>query len=154
VVQPLPSRRELLKRAGNGFGLLALAHLLDRDGVLASDAAAAAAIRERGGLVAADGGPLAPKPSHFTPRAKSVIWLFINGGPSHVDTWDWKPELVKRDGQKLDGLDPTTGFFAQEVGPIMKSPFRFAQHGESGALVSEIFPQLAQHVDDFAFIHS
>jgi uncharacterized protein DUF1501 len=145
-----PSRRELLARAGNGFGLLALAHLLDRDGALVKSAAAAGGPDNE----SAAHGPLAPKLPHFPARAKSVIWLFINGGPSHVDTWDWKPELEKRDGQPLDGLDPTTGFFAKEVGPIMKSPFRFAQHGESGAFVSEIFPELARHVDDLAFIHS
>jgi hypothetical protein len=134
---PLSSRREWLKRCGNGFGLLALAHLLDR---------------ERGGLTA--GGPLDPRAPHFAAKAKSVIWIFVNGGPSHVDTWDWKPELEKRDGQPLDGLDPKTGFFVNEVGPLMKSPFRFAQHGESGSWVSEIFPNLARHVDRIAFVHS
>ncbi|HEV8062696.1 MAG TPA: DUF1501 domain-containing protein, partial [Gemmataceae bacterium] len=86
--------------------------------------------------------------------AKNVIWLFMNGGPSHVDTWDYKPELAKRDGQDLKGFDKTTGFFADQVGPVMKSPFRFAQHGQSGAWVSELFPAMAQHVDKMAFIHS
>ncbi len=148
------TRRDLLRRAGNGFGLLALAQLLDRDGLLVKSASAAA----RGALVdpgsALAGGPLEPKLGHFPARAKSVIWLFINGGPSHVDTWDWKPELEKRDGQTLDGFDARTGFFVNEVGPLMKSPFKFAQHGESGSWVSELFPNLARHVDDFAFIHS
>jgi hypothetical protein len=147
--QELPSRRELLRRAGNGFGLLALAHLLGSEASARPDPARP--LREG---VGGDDGPLAPKAPHFAPRATSVIWLFINGGPSHVDTWDWKPELAKRDGQSLDGLDPTTGFFAKEVGPLMKSPFAFAQHGESGAFVSEIFPNLARHVDDIAFVHS
>jgi hypothetical protein len=146
--QELPSRRELLRRAGNGFGLLALAHLLGSEASARPDPARP--FREGGG----DDGPLAPRSPHFAPRATSVIWLFINGGPSHVDTWDWKPELARRDGQSLDGLDPTTGFFAKEVGPLMKSPFAFAQHGESGAFVSEIFPNLARHVDDIAFVHS
>jgi len=149
--QELPSRRELLRRAGNGFGLLALAHLLGSEASARPDPARP--LRE-GGVVGGDDGPLAPKAPHFAPRATSVIWLFINGGPSHVDTWDWKPELARRDGQSLDGLDPTTGFFAKEVGPLMKSPFAFAQHGESGAFVSEIFPNLARHVDDIAFVHS
>src|SRR5262249_31151466 len=129
-----------------------VADLLDRDGELVKAAAAAAGAADDASPSA--GGPLAPKLPHFAPRAKSVIWLFINGGPSHVDTWDWKPELARRDGQPLDGLDPTTGFFAKEVGPLMKSPFAFAQHGESGAWVSEIFPHLARHVDDLAFVHS
>jgi hypothetical protein len=98
--------------------------------------------------------PMAPKPSHFPAKAKSVIWLFMNGGPSHVDTWDYKPELTKRDGKELEGFDPTTGFFAGAVGPIMKSPFQFAQHGQSGAWVSEIFPNLARHIDKMAFLKS
>src|SRR5262245_5611630 len=138
------SRREFLSRAGNGFGLVALAGLLDRQGMLATPASAADAPRN----------PLAPKPAHFAAKAKSVIWLFINGGPSHVDTWDYKPELERRDGQELPGFDRNTGFFTDQVGPLMKSPFRFRRHGQSGTHVSEIFPNLARHVDDIAFIHS
>ncbi|MBI3853587.1 MAG: DUF1501 domain-containing protein [Verrucomicrobia bacterium] len=136
------SRRDALKRAGAGFGLLALAGLLDQEGLLIPSATAATV------------DPLSPKPSHFNARAKSVIWLFMNGGPSQVDTWDYKPELIKRHGQKLDGIDKFTGFFANEVGPLMKSPFAFAQHGQSGSWVSEIFPNMAKHVDKMAFIHS
>jgi hypothetical protein len=98
--------------------------------------------------------PLAPHPGHHAARAKSVIWLFINGGPSHVDTWDYKPELERRDGQDLTGFDRNTGFFRDQVGPIMRSPFRFRRHGQSGHWVSEIFPNLARHVDKMAFIHS
>jgi hypothetical protein len=71
-----------------------------------------------------------------------------------VDTWDYKPELARRHGQKLDGMDKFTGFFANEVGPLMKSPFEFTRHGQSGSWVSEIFPHLAKHVDKMAFIHS
>jgi hypothetical protein len=85
---------------------------------------------------------------------KRVIWLFINGGPSHVDTWDYKPELEKSDGKELAGFDRFTGFFSNSVGPLMKSPFKFQQHGECGKWVSEIFPNLSQHVDKMAFIHS
>ena len=62
----------------------------------------------------------------------------MNGGPRQVDTWDYKPELEKRDGQELKGFDKNTGFFADQVGPLMKSPFKFAQHGQCGAWVSEI----------------
>jgi hypothetical protein len=80
--------------------------------------------------------------------------MFMNGGPSHVDTWDYKPELVKRDGQELKGFDKKTGFFANAVGPLMKSPFAWKQYGESGSWVSELFPHLAQHVDKMAFLHS
>jgi hypothetical protein len=98
--------------------------------------------------------PLAPRPAHFPARATSVIWLFMNGGPSQVDTWDYKPELARFDGKELPGFDKNTGFFTAQVGPLMKSPFKFARHGESGAWVSEIFPNLAGHVDEMAFIHS
>jgi hypothetical protein len=134
------SRREFLRRAGNGFGLLALAGLLQQQGVIAKPQAPA--------------NPLAPKPAHFPAKARSVIWLFLNGGPSQVDTFDYKPELQKRDGQELKGFDHNTGFFTNQVGPLMKSPFAFQQHGESGAWVSEIFPSIARHVDRLAFIYS
>ena len=134
------SRRAFLRRAGNGMGMLALAQLFQQE---------AAARAPETGL-----NPMAARPSHFPAKAKNVIWLFMNGGPSHVDTWDYKPELAKRDGQDLKGFDKTTGFFADQVGPVMNSPFRFSQHGQSGAWVSELFPALAQHVDKMAFIHS
>ena len=136
------SRREFLRRAGSGFGSLALAGLLAQEGRLANAATA-------GGL-----NPLAPHAGHFPGKAKSVIWLFMNGGPSQVDTWDYKPELEKRDGKELAGFDQATGFFAGQGGPLMKSPFKFAQHGESGAWVSEIFPKMATHVDKMAFVYS
>src|SRR5205085_4330485 len=97
---------------------------------------------------------MSPHPGHFPAKAKNIIWLFMNGGPSQVDTWDYKPELAKHDKQDLKGFDQNTGFFTDQVGPIMKSPFAFQQHGRSGAWVSEIFPNIAKHVDDMAFIHS
>lgn len=137
------SRRALLTRSGGGFGLLALADLLHRNGLLGSAASAAPS-----------SNALAMRDPHFPPRAKAVIYLFMNGGPSQVDTWDYKPELEKRDGQTLDDFDNTTGFFRDQVGGLMKSPFAFAQHGESGTWCSEIFPVLAQQVDKLAFIHS
>ncbi len=135
-----PTRREFLRRVGNGFGLLALAGLLEQQGLLAKPQAAA--------------NPLASKPGHFPAKAKSVIWLFMNGGPSHVDTWDYKPELAKRDGQELQGFDKNTGFFTEQVGPVMKSPYKFERHGQCGAWVSELFPNMAKHVDKMAFLYS
>src|SRR4051812_14077794 len=90
------SRREFFRRTGGGFGLLALVGLLDRQGLLAAPAPARAL------------NPLAPRPPHFPARAKSVIWLFMNGGPSQVDTWDYKPELARQDGKELKGLDKNT----------------------------------------------
>ena len=95
--------------------------------------------------------PAAPR---ITTRAKSVIWLVMNGGQSHVDTWDYKPQLAKSNGKKLEGLDNEVGFFPEKVGAIMQSPFGFKQHGECGKWVSDILPSVAQHVDDMAFVHS
>ena len=137
------TRRQLLARAGSGAGMLGLTSLLSDEGLLSNSAHADANIN-----------PLAPRPAHFPAKAKNVIWLFINGGPSHVDTWDYKPELEKRDGQELADFDRFTGFFANAVGGLMKSPFKFSQHGQCGKWVSEIFPNMAQHVDKMAFIHS
>ena len=135
------TRRELLQRAGGGLGWLALATLLQRPGLAGLQASGAP-------------NPLAPKPRHFRARAKSVIWLFMNGGPSQVDTFDYKPQLAKLDGKALDGFDNKTGFFQDAVGPLMKSPFEWRQYGQSGAWVSELFPHMAQHADKMAFIHS
>lgn len=135
-----PTRRQFLSRAGLGCGSLALADLLARQGLLAQAATGT--------------NPLASRPGHFSTPAKSVIWLFMNGGPSQVDTWDYKPGLAARDGQELEGFDKNTGFFTENVGPVMRSPFQFQQHGESGTWVSEIFPNLARHVDKMAFLHS
>ncbi|MEO6808082.1 MAG: DUF1501 domain-containing protein [Isosphaeraceae bacterium] len=137
-----PTRRSFLQSTGSGMGMLALAGLLDQEGR---------------GTARADHRalhPMAPRPLHMPSKAKSVIWLFMNGGPSHVDTWQYKPELTKRDGQELPGFDKNTGFFTGQVGPLMKSPFQFSQQGQSGAWVSEIFPQMARHVDEMAFLHS
>jgi hypothetical protein len=136
------SRRRLLRAAGHGAGLLGLACLLQRERLLASPE------------IPRTLHPLAPQPPHFEPRARAVIWLFLNGGPSQVDTWDYKPELARRDGTELEGFDKNTGFFTDQVGPLMQSPFRFAQHGESGTWVAEIFPHQARHVDRMAFIYS
>src|SRR5579871_1254764 len=141
-----PSRREFLRRTGSGFGLLALLGLLESQSLRSASGSP-----EAGARLA---HPMAPRPGHFPARATSVIWLFMNGGPSQVDTWDYKPDLEKHDGQELKGFDKDTGFFVDQVGPIMKSPFTFQRHGKSGAWVAEIFPTMAQHVDDMAFLHS
>lgn len=131
------SRRHLFQKAGAGFGWMALQSMLARSG-----------------FAAAPLNPLAPKTTPLPGRAKSIIWLFMNGGPSHVDTWDYKPELQKRDGQPLPGFDNNTGFFPGSVGPLMKSPFEFKQHGQSATWGSSLFPKLCEHVDKMAFIHS
>ena len=139
----LLSRRDLFRRAGHGAGLLALAGLLDDQRLLMPRA-----------MAAPSGDPLAPRPPQLKTRAKSVIWLFMNGGPSQVDTWDYKPELTRRHGQELPGFDKKTGFFTDSVGPLMKSPFAWAQHGQSGTWASDLFPHLSRHVDKMAFLHS
>ena len=135
------SRRDFLTRAGGGLGMLALADLLQAGEPVASASGASS-------------NPLASKPQHFAAKAKSVIWLFMNGGPSHVDTWDHKPGLDKADGKELPNFDKNTGFFTGQVGPLMKSPFKWAKHGQCGKMVSELFPHMAKHVDKMAFIHS
>ena len=138
------SRRKLLRRTGMGCGALALGALLEQAGLLAPPLLSASVDRSK---------PLAPRPPHFESQAKSIIWIMLNGGPGQMDTWDYKPELQKRDGEPLDGADKKTGFFLTS-GKLLASPFRFSQHGESGTWVSEIFPNLAGHVDEMAFVHS
>src|SRR5687768_10916813 len=135
--QPCSSRRQFLAKAGAGFGMLALADLLDQDGLRAQETTA------QGGTVRV------PQGGHFPAKAQAVIWLFMEGAPSAVDMFDPKPELTKRDGQRID-IDVFNG----KPGPLMKSPFSFQQYGESGAWVCEHYPNVAKHVDDFAFIRS
>lgn len=142
-----PSRRQMLQRCGGGLGMLGLASMLHEKGLIES---ANGAPLDKGKSL----NPLAARKPHFPTKVKSVIWIFVNGGPSHVDTWDYKPELEKQHGKALEGFDKFTGFFSNSVGGLMKSPFKFKQHGQCGKHVSEIFPHLAKHVDKMAFIHS
>jgi hypothetical protein len=144
----LLDRRRMLERCGCGAGWLGLTGLLSQEGLLS-----AAGVED-----ARLGNPLAPRAPHFPARATRVIWIFINGGPSHVDTWDYKPALEKWDGKTMKEFAPdfknTTGFFKNAVGNVMKSPFAFSPCGERGKMVSSLFPNLAQQVDRLAFIHS
>ncbi len=133
--QPIANRRHFLQRAGGGMGMLALADLLSQSGLLAADSTAP--------------GLLAPRKGHFPAKARAVIWLFMEGAPSAVDIFDPKPELDKRDGQRIE-----INVFNGDPGPLMKSPFRFQQYGESGAWVCEKYTHVARHVDDIAFIKS
>jgi len=104
--------------------------------------------------------PFLPRPPDFPAKAKSVIFLFMSGGPSHVDTFDYKPLLQKLDGQpvpdsiRLPVLKTKHQHVFQDCKELMASPFKFAQHGQSGAWVSELMPHLTEHVDDMCFIHS
>jgi hypothetical protein len=135
----LPSRRAMLWRLGGGLGGVALAHLLGRHGLLAADATAS---------------PLAPPArAHHPPKVKRIIQLFMNGGVSQCDTFDYKPELIKRHGQKFD---PGSGVRVEAAtstpGNVMRPPFDFKQHGQCGRWVSTVFPHVAQCVDDLAFL--
>ena len=130
------SRRTMLRRSAAGFGSLALASMLAND----SDAAEKPS------------NPLAVKPPHFPAKAKRIIFLFMTGGPSHVDTFDPKPLLTRDDGKKLPFAKPRVQF--NSTGNLLKSPWKFAQHGKSGLWVSELFPNLAKRVDDLCMIHS
>lgn len=132
------SRRELLQTTAIGFGWLALADLL--------------AAAEQSTAPPAGQNPLAPKLPHFPARAKRVIFLFMHGGPSQVDTFDYKPKLIADDGKPLPFAKPRV--VSSDTGNLLRSPFAFQQHGQSGAWVSELFPHLAKCVDDLCFIKS
>ena len=136
---PSLSRREMLRRSGTGFGMLGLAGVLAADGLLAPAAAAERA------------GALAPRAPHFPGKAQRVVHLFMNGGPSQVDTFDPKPLLDKYHGQPLPGANLRT---ERKTGAAMRSPFKFERYGQSGIEVSELFAKTAQHVDDMCIIRS
>ena len=139
----LQSRRRVLKNSAVGFGHLAFMHLLQEncraDTVVASAADSTT-------------GPLAPKPTHLAARAKRVIFLFMKGGPSHVDTFDPKPLLDRDHGKPLPFDLPRVTFAKQ--GNLLRSPWRFQRHGDSGLPVSELFPHVASHVDDLCILRS
>jgi hypothetical protein len=135
------SRRELIFRAGTGFSGLALASLLDKDGLLAAEPGQQKRVN-----------PLSAKPSHFPTKAKSVIFLFMYGGVSHVDTFDPKPELTKNHGKPMN--KGKVDVFFGNPGNLMASPYKFQKHGESGIEVSELYPNLAGHVDDLCMVRS
>ena len=140
------TRREFLWQAGGGFTALPLASMLAGDGFLASQ------------THAADGkstyqNPLALKPPHFAPKAKSVIFLFMYGGPSHIDTFDYKPSMYGMDGKTVDVKTFGRGGHKNQ-GRIVEPKWKFKQYGESGKWVSDLFPNVATCVDDIAFVHS
>jgi hypothetical protein len=136
ITAPPLSRRALLRQSAVGFGSLALASLL----------------ADESRANPSPGNPLAAKSPHFPARAKRVIFLFMKGGPSHVDTFDPKPLLTRDDGQPLPFDKPRVQFAA--TGNLLASPWKFAQHGQSGIPVSELFPRVAENVDDLCMIHS
>ena len=126
------TRREFLWNIGCGFAGLALLDLLKADGAFGAT-------------------PIAG--THFPPKATRAVFLFMNGGPSHVDTFDPKPELDRMDGKTYHG-DAKVGSNGRAIGNLMKSPFAFKQHGKSGLPISELFPYTAKHADDICVIRS
>ena len=128
------TRRDALRTMGSGFGMLGLANMLN-------GAISAPAI----------GNPLAPKPPHFPARAKHVIFLFLNGGPSQVDTFDPKPMLAKYNGKPIPSGNLKT---ERKTGNLLASPFSFRKYGQSGIEISEIFPKLGELIDDVCVIRS
>lgn len=139
------TRREFLWQAGAGFAGTALTGLLQRDGFFGATASAAEGVPHQ--------NPLAPKPPHFAPKAKSVIFLFMYGGPSHIDTFDYKPAMKGRDNQTVDVKTFGRGGHKNQ-GRIVEPRWNFKQYGQSGKWVSDLFPHLATCVDDIAFLHS
>ena len=135
------TRREFLWQAGGGFTSLALAYLLDRDGFFA---------RRAGGALPAAAPALKTVP-HFAPKAKSVIFLFMYGGVSQVDTFDYKPELQKRDG---DTARIETRRHAFNEGKLLASRRTFRQHGRCGHWISDLFPHVATCADDFTVLRA
>jgi hypothetical protein len=136
------SRRQMLVQCANGFGAAALSVLLN-DPAFGAESAA---------RIAPPGNPLDPKKPHFQARAKNVIFLFMDGGPSQVDTFDPKPRLDREHGEKIKMKVPPTQF--DNVGNVLKSPWAFHQYGESGVPVSDLFPNVARHVDKMAVVRS
>jgi Protein of unknown function (DUF1501) len=134
---PVLSRRDLLRSTGGGFAALALAGLLGEE--------------SRAGAVDPK-NPLAPRTGHFPAKAKRVIFLFMHGGPSQVDTFDHKPLLTRDHGKPLPFAKPRV--VSGQTGNLLASPFKFEQHGESGIAVSELFPNVAGCVDDICMINS
>ena len=132
------NRREMLRTAGVGFGSLALNWLLYQDGALAADSTK----------------PQSARAPHFPAKAKSVIFLFMFGGPSSLDLFDPKPELEKWHGKPLKGFNAADNFFEDSKTTAMACPYKFAKHGQAGLDISEKFPELAKRADDLCLVRS
>lgn len=128
---PVFNRRDMLRKCGAGFGSLALASLMSDESFASS---------------------LSVKAPLFAPRAKQVIFLFMHGGPSQVDTFDYKPLLERDDGKPVPFVKPRV--VSGATGNLLKSPWKFHQYGECGAWVSDLFPQVGKCVDDLCVINS
>jgi len=144
-IDPTTHRRAFLARNAAGVGFFALAHLLQRDGLLAADT-----IGKPGENLPSS---LLPRKPHFAPKAKAMISLFMHGGPSHVDLFDPKPELTKNSGKDFSG-DFKFSFVNRASKKLFGSPWKFAKHGKAGTEVSELLPHTASIVDDICVVRS
>jgi hypothetical protein len=139
------TRRDMLRRCANGFGAVALTALL-ADRSFGADESDSPESLQR------ELHPFAPRPTHFEAKAKHVIFLYMDGGPSQVDTFDPKPRLDRENGQPFgDKIEPTQ---FNNIGRTLASPWKFKQYGESGIPISDLFPFTAQHVDDMVVVRS
>ncbi len=133
---PILTRRQMLTRCAQGFGAVALEAMLSQTALAAR-------------------GPWAARPGHHPATAKAVIFIYLDGGPSQVDTFDYKPMLEKQDGvdarRAMGKVEPTQ---FNDIGKVMRSPWKFRQHGESGAWISDLLPHLAKHADKLCFVKS
>ena len=140
----IQSRRDFLRNCANGIGTVALADLMASEGLTAAGGDASAA------------GPLAPRPPHFPAKAKSIIYMFMEGGPSQYELFDPKPGLEEYDGQSLPGslTKDLKLAFIKPTAKIMASPFSFQRRGESGMELSELLPHLGSVADDITLVRS
>ncbi len=146
---PFLNRRRFLGDLGTGLGSIALAQLLARQGLLAAGLSAKESIRP----AIQPGHPYAPRGSHFRARAKNVLVIFCSGACSQLDTFDYKPELIRRHGQLMPGMENLITFQGAQ-GALNKSPWEFRPRGRSGKMISDLVPHLAALADDICFIHS
>ena len=141
----LLNRRHFLNRSVTGLSSMALASLLQDDGLLGNESPIRPAIDPA--------HPYAPRPPHFAPKAKQVLMIFCSGALSHVDSFDYKPELIKRNETPMPGAGGLITFQGEQ-GNLIKPLWNFKPRGKSGKMISDLLPTLAEHADDMCFIHS
>ncbi|MEO1998111.1 MAG: DUF1501 domain-containing protein, partial [Planctomycetaceae bacterium] len=142
----MANRRDVLRTASSGFGALAFSALAHWDALRAA---------EMRGPATGTPTPLSPKPARFAAKARSVIFLYMHGGASHIDSFDYRPELARRHGEKLpESINTGRNQFNKNLGTILKSPWTFRQYGQSGAWVSDLFPRIASIADEICVLRS
>ena len=144
-MNPLLNRRQFLSNTGQGLGGIALTSMLAQQGALANENPIRPKIDPT--------KPFAPRDGHFPAKAKKVLVIFCSGACSQLDTFDYKPELIKRHGQPMPGAEGLKTFQGDQ-GNLTKSPWKFKPRGQSGKMVSELVPQLGELADEMCFIHS